>query len=771
MSLFYLQGGQKLSLYFQSVDHGNRTRIVLLGSRGFQFKVKEEGKRLRIEVSPPAVKFERATRFSSSYVKAVNYGVAEKRGVIFVVMKTPFRLAGFHTLRAPFRLVIDLEREMLLKPGQTPVLPAKLVESLVQRYSLLQPESFSKDLSPVVRLLNMEAPLPSPVSFQQQVLMEQFDFIKNDIGLKIIGDYSYNTNLGIADVDEGPYKWRTRAGFDWDLLRDGLLKRAKEKELLKKELALEKLREKLSRREASYYYLRHLIIFLFSQKKIANLKQRKKILTELLRVIRTGYYMNRVLLEEAIKLERDLARVENLLDNYRKYREEFVSYAKLKGIDFSADDLPLVDVDIDRLLPELESPPGWQQLRKLNYERLRLKYNFWKDVRLKVWLYHYYYNRLTSRESFFSLGAQINIPFPFSLQERKELTEAQQKLFEAKYDRKIHAYVLEALNAYDELKYKLDDYINFYNKKRILKVRLERARIERKFGKAMMGDGVLLNILKQLLEVDFELYHIKQELYLRLIRIFRHYGGSIKPYLKPVTLKDITKEEIYKGDRSIFVWSHTFSTLDNDFLLEFLKVRKIGSVMLSFAEGVDLKKLNDFMDRAEREGIKVYALLSTQEWLEPSHRKSLRIKLEKLKAFPFRGVNLDVEPHLLRDWASKKQLYVSRYVSLVREVKASLPEGWQLQLSLPLGQLDLYREVFLLADEVFVMAYGNMQGKEKLIEERCNGPEKGPRFVITLRPSDFSSELEMEDFIDKLYEKGFRAFAFHDISKFLSEVK
>lgn len=68
------------------------------------------------------------------------------------------------------------------------------------------------------------------------------------------------------------------------------------------------------------------------------------------------------------------------------------------------------------------------------------------------------------------------------------------------------------------------------------------------------------------------------------------------------------------------------------------------------------------------------------------------------------------------------------------------------------------------------MTYGKHSlNKDKIINKlmKLLRSEKG-KIILTLRPTDFEGELEMEEFIDSFYETGmFRSFAFNDIENFL----
>lgn len=762
------------NLHFQSVDDEEFTRLILLSDKPFQFVVEERQNAVEIKIQGSVGEFEVAELSAqSSFIEKVNYTREKNFIVVKVVLKDKFKIKRHFILHRPFRLIVDIVRKGASRKAIVFLSRKESADPkvLFERYQfLLKEKRDTSRIDAVQAVLDFSPPLPSRTEAEEKVSLEEELFLKNDIGLRLIGDYAYNTSLGITDVDEGPYKWRIRAGMDWDLLRDGLFKRKKQRRLKAEEREVREEQRILNKRKENYYFLHNYIIYIFSQKKIKLLEQRRRVIKELLEIARKNYFNNRTLLEEVVKLERDLARTENLLEDYLKYRKEFATYAKLENPHVRADDLPLVDVDIDALLREINNPPGWKRLKRLRNEELKLKYDFWKDVRLRLWLYYYYYNRGgEERDKFFSLGVQLSLPFPFSLKRRRELVKVQQNLFNAKFSRLVHADVLETMNSYDELKYKLDDYIKFYNKKRILQIRLQRAKIERLFGLRRISYAQVLQIVKELLEVEFELYHIKQQLYLRIIKIFRNYGRKdVTPFLQKVKLEELSFKEVYKGKRFLYIWSPSFNAVDNDYLVEFASARRIKGLLISLGESTDREKLKKFLTSARERNMKIYALFGNNEWLKEGKEKEIREAMREAEDFSFDGVHLDVEPYTLKEWKKNSNALVKRYCWILKTVRSLLPQT-KLQVSVPVRLINRFSVCLTGADEIFLMLYGKGLKAEKAKEILRALPEAmRKRSVLVLRISDFQDELKMEDFIDEIYRTGLvRAFAFHSLEDFL----
>ena len=66
------------------------------------------------------------------------------------------------------------------------------------------------------------------------------------------------------------------------------------------------------------------------------------------------------------------------------------------------------------------------------------------------------------------------------------------------------------------------------------------------------------------------------------------------------------------------------------------------------------------------------------------------------------------------------------------------------------------------------MAYGKLNQEKLKAKMAPFANISRDKLVLALRPSDFSSELKQENFIDSTYDQtGLDAFAVHDLAKFI----
>jgi hypothetical protein len=143
------------------------------------------------------------------------------------------------------------------------------------------------------------------------------------------------------------------------------------------------------------------------------------------------------------------------------------------------------------------------------------------------------------------------------------------------------------------------------------------------------------------------------------------------------------------GPRAIWVWEEdSYAMLEKldaaEEAIAFLKSRSIGTIYL-YADawhGRNLVATNPelyrrFARRAHAAGMQVYALLGssylhTERYVLPAHRAAALAMLQRVldynnaarAAERFDGVNLDIEPHILDTWASRKMELLADFIDL-----------------------------------------------------------------------------------------------------------
>jgi hypothetical protein len=149
------------------------------------------------------------------------------------------------------------------------------------------------------------------------------------------------------------------------------------------------------------------------------------------------------------------------------------------------------------------------------------------------------------------------------------------------------------------------------------------------------------------------------------------------------------------GDRAVWTWERESyamveSAQSGEEALQFLRSKHVDIVYL-YADAYRGRNLiaqrpdayRQFITRAHRDGRKVYALLGsaylkTEEYVLPERRSAALAMLQRVLSYNagskpearFDGVNLDIEPHILAQWSTRKMELLRQYLDLGRAFMA-----------------------------------------------------------------------------------------------------
>jgi hypothetical protein len=237
-------------------------------------------------------------------------------------------------LTRPFRLLVDLAAPAPAAKVEVGP-PAGLRDQLLAMNQALDAGRFLPPgrLEGVQELLNSTSDLPGESEADRRATAARIDTLKNQLGLSLSAGWLYNTRLGIPDLEEGPYRWRTYLGLNWDFLDNGMLKRSGERRLQRQNLLADSLAGWQRQREENYYFHRDRVIHLYLPGKIRLLELKKSFLLSWLDFSRRRVWGGAAPLEELIEAERDLAATENDLANAQTYRRQMETHVRLPATD------------------------------------------------------------------------------------------------------------------------------------------------------------------------------------------------------------------------------------------------------------------------------------------------------------------------------------------------------------------------------------------------------------------------------------------------------
>ena len=114
------------------------------------------------------------------------------------------------------------------------------------------------------------------------------------------------------------------------------------------------------------------------------------------------------------------------------------------------------------------------------------------------------------------------------------------------------------------------------------------------------------------------------------------------------------------------MWSATFEAIPNLTIVESLRQRQIGKLILSTGTDDTLhEKAEELVELAGQNQISVDLLIGDNELFMEGHQKELQQIFNRAARLGVSGVHLDVEPHTRNDWDSRKEEYLQRYVEFL----------------------------------------------------------------------------------------------------------
>ena len=645
----------------------------------------------------------------------------------------------------------------------------------------------------------------------QAILKAEQDKLNNSLGLGIRADYRENLNRGAFTIESGGfYKRRAKFQFSWDVLKNGLVENQNDAKRKENELAISKLRETNKLKKESVNKLFATIVYLFNMEKYQHLVKRKKILNKQLALQQKLFNKNMVLWDNVVSTISKKNETESMLKNFNNYNEQFNEQFKeelkdKRPLTASADAgnrnalqksenhnpmvedsltdqnkaelLPIVDIDIQKAISDVKNEQHRDSILDLRKRNFDLAYDPLTELSLSASIDYNIYNnpelyqlesgRQTATRDFFSFGVTFSAPIPFGIQRKQKIKQAKIDRLKNIEEDKAGSKVKEVMNYYYEYQYKLKDYIEFYHKRSRLLEKIRQSTTKATLDRDYYNPVELLNRMELLSTVNFELFDIKQQMYLKLLQIYPYLNNySLAEVCEPIDVGKLADKRMI--DKSVYIWSKGFAEYDNDVLIDYLKNQRIKRVMLSLGAGDrNLKpKARVFIASAKKNDIKVDLMIGNNYLFLEKRRDKLRYFIEEASELGVGGVHLDVEPHANDEWKGRRSTYMELYAEMVKYANGRASEhDLDLSVSVPLFyNKEILQQVYDYTDKVFLMAYKQKDTeylKRKIIKELDVDTAKT---VIALRAKDFEMNYGIEKFMVELYHKtDIRDYAVHDL--------
>lgn len=179
------------------------------------------------------------------------------------------------------------------------------------------------------------------------------------------------------------------------------------------------------------------------------------------------------------------------------------------------------------------------------------------------------------------------------------------------------------------------------------------------------------------------------------------------------------KDVLYKTNQTVGTW-WWHQNVDEDKYLDFAKKNSVTEIY--YYNTAFNEKTANFVQKANKKGIKVYVLWGDKDWVVDS--TPLKNHIQNYKEYQinnpdykFEGIHLDIEPHQFEDFdetPQKRKEYLTAFANLVYEIVDENPDikfdfdipAWFNDDILLNGETKpLYQHITNIANRVFVMSY------------------------------------------------------------------
>ncbi len=482
-----------------------------------------------------------------------------------------------------------------------------------------------------LELTNLEQFLNTKL-FQTELLKDNWysskiSQLKSQTGVQFGASYQHNEYWSFDDTFENDARFRV--GLDFDLLENGLIQKSVTLKRLRKDQEIHQKESVLNSRNRDYAFLYNCLIYNFNREKIALLQERIPFLQEYVRLLYELYFAHEMSYDQIIDQKSRLKEAEIMLAAAEQFNEALQQEIGGENIALLAtDQLPVVQIEVEQLLDPSDMNEYQQALRQLKNERIDLTHNKRMEARLNVFARYNYGSIRTStsgQQDFTSFGMTFRTPIQFKRKFSSEMAQYEKAMVDEEISEVWYNRVKEIMIYYEEYQYKLKQYSNFLHKVFRLeeKLRVEKVLIDSR--QDIHSPMKAIRHLDNNQAVNYELLHLKQQLYLLLLKIhLRAFQNEFTRCLIPLDFSDEHKK--LKGQRFVKLGTSNDFQLDPEYLIKYLQKNEIDQVLIDQSSGT----AKQWMEILHAEGFEIFCSENTQTSLPTNLQTSLSGQYRKL---------------------------------------------------------------------------------------------------------------------------------------------
>ena len=412
---------------------------------------------------------------------------------------------------------------------------------------------------------------------------------ERELGLNFTARYQMNGD-GDAEIFEPGSRYR--AGLEWDILRDGFFDKKHSLQKIKNEKRIYDLEENMMKRQKNYPYIYNKIIHAFNAERISLLKKRIPYLESYLEILTELYFNHDVEYIDIIEVKKKLEESKSLLNTYSKFNQSFERSVQQDSLILNAATLPIIDIQIDKLLYDTTHQYLMDEIVALKRERAMLNGQKEKLPRLQLFS-HYNVKTETFQfdRDYLSVGARFSTPIGWKKRQGIEKIQGlESEILAQEADYMAYNNTREILNLYQEYNYKMKQYIAFLHTQARMEELLRVETVLLDFDKRGHSPLLALQYSLTKMEVETEMLDIRQMMYLGLAKIAtKSHHEDISSCFKVREFEEAGKK--LEGDRYVML---DVKDLQENFVFtaEYLKKNELKTVIIpTTAPAILLQKL------------------------------------------------------------------------------------------------------------------------------------------------------------------------------------
>ncbi|MGV6861908.1 MAG: hypothetical protein ACWA41_09055 [Putridiphycobacter sp.] len=605
-------------------------------------------------------------------------------------------------------------------------------------------------------------------TYKSNYLEKQKELAEKDLGLTATGSYQENLNPTVADLNDNlVYNRKFLVGINWNILKNGYFNNQVEAKILEDRIQREILKNEQSNQSAYYLARFDQTIFTFNKLKIELLNERENALNKQHALIKELVLLKRLPKADLIRIESRLAEVQSLKQVYASYND-YLNFSN-DSLNLSLDNLPLIDLNYNKIFETIEN----QTNEVLGNNAYTDYYQWYHQIGLKTYVRYNYYNLINSTyRSYVSFGLNLTVPLPFNTKLENEIAQEKWKYDNERLQNQRNSLHEDVLNVAYEFRYKLKQFIGFYQKRVLIEEKLRIEQVKVKLGDKNIDPMGALDLIDDIVSVDIELIDLLQNLYLKSLKIHSKIAyANIDDIVKSEPIHAVNEFAMNKK-RAVYVWSKTFSDHSPEFLAEYTIYNNFNKVIVAGSKSDSL--INNKLKYATYLDGKAdyYVMLGNNKlFYNDSINRYISETLNQYDSIHIKGVHLDIEPHTFDEWKTNRMDLLNQYVDMVGKVSFFCKSNdLELDISIPLYyNPEIIDQLLNTVDHVYFMAYENV--KNQYIQKKVNiySDYAFNKIVIALRTEDFNNRIEMENKMDTLQNlTNVQNFVYHDLNRVIN---